>query len=240
MDAIPLCLFWKGFTVAHHELLDPQTLRLQLEPDDRIPPVCSGCDHACFLVHDVHRRRVREAPLLIYRVEHDVPVRRLRCPVCGPTRERIDWLPGRSPVTTTLRQWVERLVTLLPIRHVADLVGLHWHTVKTIDKRRLQRNLPAPDPKRLRRLMMDEFALHKGHRYATVIACADTQQVVWIGEGRSREAIDRLLVAASRADNAVRTAPRGDTARREQYYLQLGDVSGSAWRSFSGIGLANR
>jgi len=189
MDATPLCLFWKGFTVSHHEFLDPQTLRLHLAPDDRVPPVCSGCDHACFLVHDVHRRRVREAPLLIYRVELEVPVRRLRCPVCGPMRERIDWLPGRSPVTTTLRQWVERLVTLLPIRHVADLVGLHWHTVKTIDKQRLLRDLPTPDPTRLRRLMMDEFALHKGHRYATVVACADTQQVVWVGEGRSREAI---------------------------------------------------
>ncbi|WP_348815906.1 transposase [Halomonas sp. H10-59] len=37
--------------------------------------------------------------------------------------------------------------------------------------------------------MMDEFTLHKGQRYATVVACADTQQVVWIGEGRSHEAI---------------------------------------------------
>lgn len=53
--------------------------------------------------------------------------------VCGPTRERINWLSGRSPVTTTLPQWVERLVTLLPIRQVADLAGLHWHTFKTID-----------------------------------------------------------------------------------------------------------
>ncbi|WP_280564550.1 ISL3 family transposase [Chromohalobacter sp. 48-RD10] len=189
MNASAWNLFWKGFTVAHHEFLDAQTLWLQLEPDDRIPPVCSSCDHACFLIHDVHHRRVREAPLLIYQVVLEVPVRRLRCPVCGPTRERIDWLPGRAGVTDTLRQWVERLVNLLPIRHVADLVGLHWHTVKTIDKRRLQRDLPEPDRTRLRRLMMDEFALHKGHRYATVVACADTQQVVWIGEGRSREAI---------------------------------------------------
>lgn len=189
MNASAWNLFWKGFTIAHHEFLDAQTLWLQLEPDDRIPPVCSSCNHACFLVHDVHHRRVREAPLLIYQVVLEVPVRRLRCPVCGPTRERIDWLPGRSGVTDTLRQWVERLVNLLPIRHVADLVGLHWHTVKTIDKRRLQRDLPEPDRTRLRRLMMDEFALHKGHRYATVVACADTQQVVWVGEGRSREAI---------------------------------------------------
>lgn len=28
---------------------------------------------------------------------------------------------------------------------------------------------------------MDELALHKGHRYATVAAYAETLQVVWIG-----------------------------------------------------------
>ncbi|MDR5865367.1 ISL3 family transposase [Halomonas koreensis] len=189
MDATPLCLFWKGFTPVQQTFLDADTLLIRLAPDPHVPPVCSGCDHACFLVHDVHYRRVREAPLLIYRVSLDIPVRRLRCPVCGPTRERIDWLPGRSSVTDTLRQWVERLVALLPIQHVADLTGQSWHTVKTLDKQRLQRDLPTPDPKQLRRLMMDEFALHKGQRYATVIACAETQQVVWIGEGRSREAI---------------------------------------------------
>jgi transposase len=35
---------------------------------------------------------------------------------------------------------------------------------------------------------MDEFALFKGHRYATVVVDADTQQVLWVGEGRSRMA----------------------------------------------------
>jgi transposase len=40
---------------------------------------------------------------------------------------------------------------------------------------------------------MDEFAVHKGHRYATVVACADTQHVVWVGEGRSREVLRPFL-----------------------------------------------
>jgi transposase len=36
---------------------------------------------------------------------------------------------------------------------------------------------------------MDEFALVKGHRYATVVLDADTRRVIWVCEGRSREAI---------------------------------------------------
>jgi len=36
---------------------------------------------------------------------------------------------------------------------------------------------------------MDELALFKGHRYATVVINADNQQVLWVGEGNSREAM---------------------------------------------------
>ena len=36
---------------------------------------------------------------------------------------------------------------------------------------------------------MDEFALHKGHRYATVIMDAERTRVLWVGHGNSREAI---------------------------------------------------
>ncbi|ACR70062.1 helix-turn-helix domain-containing protein [Edwardsiella ictaluri] len=62
----------------------------------------------------------------------DVPVRRLRCPLCGIITEKIDWLPARQRYTTALATWVESRVRLLPIKHVAGLTGLHWHTVKNI------------------------------------------------------------------------------------------------------------
>ncbi|MCR4471948.1 ISL3 family transposase, partial [Burkholderia sp. SCN-KJ] len=39
----------------------------------------------------------------------------------------------------------------------------------------------------IRYLAMDEFALHKGHRYATVVVDPISRQVLWIGPGRSRE-----------------------------------------------------
>tara|TARA_Y100001973_G_scaffold39384_1_gene59123 strand:- start:123 stop:1328 length:1206 start_codon:yes stop_codon:yes gene_type:complete len=189
MDASLLTLFWEGFELDSYELLGTHSLLIRLKPDPSRLPCCSGCGQSTFRLHDTSCRRVRERDLLQYRVWLEVPVRRVRCPACGPRREQIDWLAGRQPLTRAMVGWVETLVRLLPIKHVADLVGLHWHTVKAIDLGRLHRDIAAPDLSRVRRLIMDEFALYKGHRYATVAICADTQQVLWIGEGRSREAV---------------------------------------------------
>ncbi|HDU6294033.1 TPA: transposase family protein [Klebsiella aerogenes] len=42
-------------------------------------------------------------------------------------------MPERQRYTATLSAWVESLVRLLPIKQVAGLTGLHWHTIKNID-----------------------------------------------------------------------------------------------------------
>lgn len=193
LDANLLDLFWEGFEVQGHELVDAHTLQLRLKPKATQPPCCSRCGQTTFLVHDVHWRCVRERDLFSYRVWLQVPVRRVRCARCGPRRERIPWLAGRRHLTRAMVSWVEALVGLMPVKQVAQLLGLHWHTVKAIDHQRLAREVPAPDLRRVRRLIMDEFALYKGHRYATVAICADTQQVLWIGEGRSRAAVRPLF-----------------------------------------------
>lgn len=52
---------------------------------------------------------------------------------------------------------------------------------------RLQASGCAFEPGDGTRLVMDEFALHKGHRYATVIMDAERKRVFWVGKGNSRE-----------------------------------------------------
>lgn len=177
-------LFWKGY----------QLRDLQEQPDEHLlisltapaTAICSACGRSCERIHEQVLRRVRDSDILDRRVSVELMVRRVDCGSCGVKSERIDWLDKGQRMTRRLVNWIEGLCRILPVKHVAKETGVSWHTVKRIDRRRLERELPSTDLSSIRRLVMDEFALHKGHRYASVIADADTRQVLWIGEGRTR------------------------------------------------------
>jgi transposase len=150
---------------------------------------CGGCGKQRSSYHDGEEREIRDLPIL------GVPVRlflwrfRVECPSCGPRLEALDWLAPRSRVSARMAEDVARLCRVLPIKHVAERFGLDWSTVKAIDKAWLARTLPELDMAGVEQLIMDEFAIHKGHRYATVISDAATRRVLWVGHGRGRGAV---------------------------------------------------
>jgi transposase len=74
----------------------------------------------------------------------------------------------------------------MSLRHVARFYGLAWSTVKLIDHRTLERQLGPPCVDGVEVIAMDEFAIQKGHRYATVIVEPYRKQVLWVGRGRGR------------------------------------------------------
>ena len=187
MDFDLCALFWKGYSLESCDLITPQHWLLRLEVNS--VAFCGVCQQSCLHVHDTVLRKVRECDLLNYRLSLIVPVRRVNCPDCGRQSEHIDWLSKHQRMTDRLVEQIENLCRILPIKHVAEHLSLSWHSVKRIDKQRLIRELPPINWAGLRRLVMDEFALHKGHRYASVIADSDTRQVLWVGEGRTRESI---------------------------------------------------
>lgn len=76
---------------------------------------------------------------------------------------------------------------LLPVKHVAEWFGLNRKTVRRIDKAYLQETLGPANLEGLEEIVMDEFAIQKGHRYATVIVEPTRKEVLWIGRGRGRQ-----------------------------------------------------
>lgn len=159
-------------------------LVIELRAKAGVPKRCSRCGEIVVEVHDVTPRRVRELPLFDHETWLIVPRARLQCPRCGPTVEAVPWLDRYQRMTTRLAEKIAQLAQLLPIKHVAHWFGVHWSTVKQIDQRALAARLGPVDVSGVRQIAIDEFALHRGHDYATVVVDVPTRRVLWIARGR--------------------------------------------------------
>ena len=174
----------------HHELRGAHRwVVIELIPDRGHDRRCSGCGEIVGAIHDRSVRRIRDLPLFEDRVELRLPRLRLACPRCGPRLEQVAWLDPHARVTRRLAQSVARFCTVASVRHAARWHGLDWKTAKAIDFRELERTLGPPNLDGVRMLAMDEFAIQKGHRYATVVVDAERKRVLWVGRGRSRAEI---------------------------------------------------
>ncbi|MFO0906975.1 MAG: ISL3 family transposase [Isosphaeraceae bacterium] len=188
---------WESYRVVSCHRLEPDAhegrrrpvVVIELEPDPGRIKRCDGCGETVSGVHDVSTREVRDLPILDADTRLLVPRCRLACPRCGPKLERLDWLARYSRVTRRLAESVARLCKELPVRHVARYLGLGWDAVKQIDKEYLEQTLGPVDLSGVEAIAMDEFAIQKGHRYATVVVEPRTKRVLWVGRGRGREDI---------------------------------------------------
>ncbi|HEX7019171.1 MAG TPA: ISL3 family transposase [Gemmatimonadaceae bacterium] len=175
-------------------------LTLQALPGS--PKTCSRCGQSVTAVHDVSPREVRDLPILEAETWLVLPRARVQCPRCGPTVEAVPWLDRYQRMTTRLAESIARLCQALPLTDVAAWYHVGWDAVKQIDARALARRLGPVDLRDVRVIAIDEFALHRGHRYATVVADPRTKRVLWVGPGRDRAALDAFLTRLGVAGRA--------------------------------------
>jgi transposase len=184
---------WEGYRIGTAERFEAGVkgeqaevwVDLLLEPGR--PGVCSGCGQKVAAVHEYGERWVRDLPILDAQTHLCVQQRRLACPRCGPKVERIPWLDRYARHARRLAASVARMCQGTTIKKTAEFYGLSRRTVKRIDKAYLQESLGPPDLSGLDVIAMDEFAIQKGHRYATVVVEPTRKEVLWVGRGRSRE-----------------------------------------------------
>jgi transposase len=148
---------------------------------------CSRCGEVVAEIHDVTLREVRDLPILEAETWLILPHARLKCPRCGSRAEAISWLDRYQRMTKRFAESVARLACILPIKHVAKHFRLDWGTVKAIDRAALEIRLGPIDLSGVRQIAIDEFAIQRGHRYATCVVDALTSRVLWVGRGNKRE-----------------------------------------------------
>ena len=186
---------WQGFKVGTTGRFDSEAtdvaseIWIELFSEPSRPVFCSGCGEVVERIHGWTERWVRDLPAWGAETWLLVHLRRMKCERCGTAMEEVPWLSRHARVTKRLAESVARMCREVPIRHVAEHFGLSWDRVKRIHKAYLYKELGKPDLSGVTEIAMDEFAIHKGHRYATVIIEPRSRRVLWVGRGRGREDI---------------------------------------------------
>lgn len=180
---------------------------IALEPTEG-PRVCSCCGKEVSTIYDSRIRRLRDLSVFELATYLVVSRRRVLCPCCGVKVEELKWAEAYQRCTIRFAEYVAKLCEFLPVKQVADLLDLDWKTVKEIDKQALKGRFGQPDYAGLRLLAVDEVSYKKHHKYLTVVLDLERTRVVWVGQDRSKETLDRFFeeIGQERAEKIVAMA----------------------------------
>jgi transposase len=181
--------------VYQHVNPEPASALIRIEPDQRFRAACHACGGRARTVHSHGRKFVRDLPFGGHKMMLQVEYRKIWCDTCAGVRiEQLDFVDASQRVTNRLGAYAVQLCQAgLSVQAVARHLDLDPKTVKALDKAALELEFGPTRYDGLQRLAIDEIAVRKGHNYMTVVLDYDTGRVVWMGEGRQIETLDKFF-----------------------------------------------
>lgn len=154
---------------------------------------CPHCGQMCVRRHARQDRVLWDMPLIAYgRLKLICEIHRYRCDKCHHTHaQQPSFAEVRSRLTHAMVYYAQSLMRVVScsLKDVQQLTGLSSPTLKHLDKEQLKYCYEDINLKGVHNLAIDEFSVHKGHKYATVVLDNDTCRVLWIGKGKSRSSV---------------------------------------------------
>jgi len=104
-------------------------LEVDIEPRANGRPVCSGCGKKGAGYDRLAARRFEFVPLWNMAVFFVYAMRRVDCPACGVTVERVPWATGKEHLTTSYRWFLARWAKRLSWTDTAVAFNTTWENV---------------------------------------------------------------------------------------------------------------
>jgi transposase len=109
-------------------------------------------------------------------------------------RERLDFLADNPRYTKRFAYYVGKRCRSATIQDIAEELGLHWQTVKGLEKQYMREQLRragTPGPKVIG---IDEISIRKRHTYRIVVSDLVRMRPIWFGgEDRSEASMDTFF-----------------------------------------------
>jgi transposase len=157
---------------------------------------CQYCGERSVDIHDNYTTTLIDMPIWTdIRQYITVTYHKYKCRSCSRVfNEDICFKDPDARVTDRAAIWVQALLKYgLCISSVVRLTGINWKAANLIHKRVMDEALTSRKQYlkaigyKPTYLAVDEFAIHKGQKYATCVMDLDTGEVIWVGKGRATE-----------------------------------------------------
>lgn len=188
-----------GFVYGKAEFVQPEkgpeVLEVQLEPDTRTQPVCSGCGKKGPGYDKLSQRRFEFVPLWGIAVFFLYVMRRVDCGPCGVTVERVPWAEGKSPVTKAFMWFLAGWAKRMSWKEVAEAFQCSWEKVFLSVEKAVEWGLTQRDLTGIGSIGVDEVLWQRGYKFLTVVYQIDNgcRRLLWVGQDRTLETMQSFF-----------------------------------------------
>ncbi len=151
---------------------------------------CPECGNKNVARRGTVRRLFRTLPIGKKPVKISLAVQRVFCHACKIVRQvRVIFAEKRRTFTKAFERYALELGRHMTIKGVANHLGVSWDIIKDIQKRYLHRHFSRPKLGQLQHIAIDEISIGKGHRYLTIVLDLLSGRVVFVGDGKGKDAL---------------------------------------------------
>ncbi|MFQ5668669.1 MAG: ISL3 family transposase [Candidatus Binatia bacterium] len=155
---------------------------------------CPECGRRGRIVrHATELRRWEDLTLMGMKILLWYAPKEIQCPTHGRVQETIPWAPAYSRITYRLEWRICTLCQLMTQKAAAEILKMPPSTLSDLLHRIITRVRHGHKIRALVTLGVDEVSFCKGRKFATLVYDLDRAHVLWVGQGKGRETIDRFF-----------------------------------------------
>jgi transposase len=167
------------------------TLEVEVRARKNGRALCSGCGRPAPGYDRLSVRRFQFVPLWGIVVFFVYARRRVNCPTCGVTAERVPWARGKSRLTTRFRWFLARWAKRLSWDEVASIFHTTWKNVFQSVKHAVFWGVVHQELGPIEAIGVDEIQWHKGHCYLTLVYQIEEgmKRLLWVTQERTEQSL---------------------------------------------------
>ena len=163
------------------------TLEVEIHARKNGRAICSGCGRRRPGYDRLPERRWEFVPLWGIAVHFVYAMRRVDCPDCGVTAERVPWARGKCHLTTSYRWFLARWAKRLSWQEVALIFHTNWRNVFESVKQAVFWGIFHRDLGGIEAIGVDEIQWQRGHHYLTLVYQIEDgmKRLLWVAQERT-------------------------------------------------------